>query len=183
MNKKQFLSILETRLAPLHPEERRELIGDVEAHFDFGLQNGRSEEEIARELGDPFEVAREALGDRFTDMPVYLPSNPSIIGRIFILIGLFFTGLIAVPLLAAFWSCGIGFAAASAGGIASPVLLLIDYLLNGNFSPAKLFMSISLVGVGILLAYLSRWIFIGLWVMTKGYAGWNIRMMKGRSAR
>ncbi|WP_235439862.1 DUF1700 domain-containing protein [Paenibacillus sp. DMB20] len=90
MNKKQFLSILETRLAPLHPEERRELIGDVEAHFDFGLQNGRSEEEIARELGDPFEVAREALGDRFTDMPVYLPSNPSIIGRIFILIGLFF---------------------------------------------------------------------------------------------
>lgn len=183
MNKTQFLSILETRLAPLSREERNELLSDVESHFEFGLQNGRTEEEIARELGDPFEIAREALGDRFTDMPIYLQKSPPATGRIFIGIGLFFCGLVAVPFLIALCAGGIGLAAGTAAAILSPVLVLLDYLFNGTFYPAKLFLSISIVGVGILLAYLVKWILVGLMMLVRGYFRWNIRMVKGRSVQ
>ncbi|GAE04899.1 DUF1700 domain-containing protein [Paenibacillus sp. JCM 10914] len=68
MTKQQFIAILESRLAPLPPHERKEFIQDVESHFIIGMQNGRNEQEIARELGDPFEMAKEALGDRFIEM-------------------------------------------------------------------------------------------------------------------
>lgn len=181
MNKKQFLSILETRLAPLHPDERRELLSDVESHFQFGLQNGRSEEEIARELGDPFEMAREALGNSYTETPVQIQGAPSVMGQLFIGIGLFFCALVAVPFQIALWAGGIGLASGAAAGILSPVLVLLEYLYIGTFFPAKLFLSISFVGVGILLAYLVRFVFLGLIAMLRGYIQWNTRMLKGRS--
>lgn len=181
MNKTQFLSILKTRLAPLSREERNELLSDVESHFEFGLQNGRTEEEIARELGDPFEIAREALGDRFIDMPIYLEKSPSATGLIFIGIGLFFCGLVMVPFLIALCAGWIGIAAGAAACILSPLLVLMDYLFNGTFYPAKLFLSISMVGVGILLTYLVKWAFIGLKMLIRAYFRWNTRMLKGRS--
>ncbi|MFC7679492.1 DUF1700 domain-containing protein [Paenibacillus sp. GCM10028914] len=181
MNKKQFLSILETRLRPLQPDERNELLNDVESHFQFGLQNGRTEEEIARELGDPFEIAREALGVRITDTPVLNQREHGALGRIFIGIGLFFCGLVAFPFLIALCTGGVALAVGSAATILSPILVLLDYLYNGTYYPAKLFMSISFIGVGILLTYVVRWVFIGLWVMIRGYFKWNIHMLKGRS--
>lgn len=107
MTKKQFISILESRLAALPPGERREFIQDVESHFVIGMQNGRSEEEIARELGDPFEMAKEALGDRYVDMEMPAPAavrRPSAIGKYAVGTGLFFCALVTVPFLAALWS-------------------------------------------------------------------------------
>ncbi len=62
--KDQFLVRLESELAPLPPEEREELMEDYRSHFMFGLQNGKTEEEIAGELGDPREIAQEALHQR-----------------------------------------------------------------------------------------------------------------------
>lgn len=183
MNKKHFLTILETRLSPLPPEEREELVSEVEAHFNIGLQDGRTEEDIARELGDPFEMAREALGDRFVDMPVGVRSGNSIIGQLFILIGLFFFALVAVPLLFSLWSGSAALAASAAAMLFSPLLVLVDYLYSGSYQPAKLFLSISLTGIGILSLYGVRWVFKGLLALSRGYWSWNIRMMKGRAFR
>lgn len=183
MNKKHFISILNTRLSSLPPEEREELISDVEAHFNIGLQNGRTEEDISRELGDPFEMAREALGDRYVDMPVDVESGYSMTGQIFILIGLFFCGLVAVPVLFGLWSGAAAIAVSAAAMLVSPFLVLVDYVYNGSYQPAKLFLSVSLTGAGILLLYSVRWIIKGLLALTRGYWSWNIRLMKGRSIR
>ncbi|WP_256719595.1 DUF1700 domain-containing protein [Paenibacillus glucanolyticus] len=103
MTKKQFISILESRLAALPPHERREFIEDVVSHFDIGMQNGRSEQEIARELGDPFEMAKEALGDRYVDMEIPVPASagkPSSFGKIAMGAGLFFCAMVMIPFLA-----------------------------------------------------------------------------------
>ncbi|WP_054958403.1 HAAS signaling domain-containing protein [Paenibacillus dakarensis] len=181
MNKKQFLSILEARLSPLPLSERNELLSEVATHFEIGLQDGRSEEDIARELGDPFEMAREALGDRYMDMTIQTPNSPGTVGRLFIGIGLLFCALVAVPFLVTLCTGGLALAIGAAAIMLSPVLLLLDYLYNGTFYPAKLFLSISLVGVGILLAYIVRWVYIGLVIIIRGYFRWNVRMMKGRS--
>jgi hypothetical protein len=72
MTKAQFLTTLRMKLSVLPPEECNELMEDYESHFAFGLQNGKSEEEIVAELGDPEELAKEALGSRYVpERPVY----------------------------------------------------------------------------------------------------------------
>jgi uncharacterized membrane protein len=70
MTKEHFLSMLDTELAPLPPEEREELMEDYRAHFMFGLQNGKTEAEIITELGDPHEIAQEALQQRVDTPPL-----------------------------------------------------------------------------------------------------------------
>ena len=59
MTRLEFLDTLRRRLAGLPPWEIDELVGDYAAHFADGMAAGRSEEEIARALGDPMRLARE----------------------------------------------------------------------------------------------------------------------------
>ncbi|MGG1938218.1 DUF1700 domain-containing protein [Paenibacillus polymyxa] len=42
---------MEQRLSPLPAVVRHELLSDLSQHFDYGLANGKSETEIAHELG------------------------------------------------------------------------------------------------------------------------------------
>ncbi|RRJ62490.1 DUF1700 domain-containing protein [Paenibacillus oralis] len=65
MNKNEFIALLRAHLSVLPPEEQNELLEDYEAHFEFGLQSGKTEEEIVLELGEPAELAKEALGNRY----------------------------------------------------------------------------------------------------------------------
>lgn len=185
MNKKQFIAILESRLAVLPLEESREFIEEVETHFEIGIQNGRTEQDIARELGDPFEMATEALGDRYVDMeapPHSAVNKTSTFGKFAIRTGLFFCALVAIPFIAALWSGGVAIALGSLVTILSPVFVLLDYLVNGTFYPAKLFLSISLIGIGIFLGYATRSVLLGLISLTSKYSKWNSRMVKGREA-
>jgi len=59
MNRADFLSTLRRRLAGLPQAEIDDAITDYAAHFADGIAAGRSEEEIARALGDPLRLARE----------------------------------------------------------------------------------------------------------------------------
>jgi uncharacterized membrane protein len=59
MNRADFLGTLRRRLAGLPQAEIDEIVADYTAHFADGAAAGRSEEEIARALGDPLRLARE----------------------------------------------------------------------------------------------------------------------------
>ena len=72
MTKAKFMATLRLKLSVLPPEECNELMEDYESHFAFGLQNGKTEEEIVAELGDPEDLAKEALGSRYEpEQPIY----------------------------------------------------------------------------------------------------------------
>lgn len=80
MTKAHFMATLRLKLSVLPPEECNELMEDYESHFAFGLQNGKTEEEIVAELGDPEELAKEALGSRYVpEQPIYWfnPESPN----------------------------------------------------------------------------------------------------------
>lgn len=64
VHKEYFLLKLKYGLMSLPAEDRDEILAEYSAHFAFGEQQGRTEEEIARELGDPEELAVELLGAR-----------------------------------------------------------------------------------------------------------------------
>lgn len=203
MNKNEFLSTLSANLSILPPEERDDLMNDYETHFAFGLQNGKTETEIVQELGDPEELAREAIGERrFPQDPVYWfasnhnqeqPQQPapavpaasprSIFATVMVCIGLFFVDIVAVPFLAALWLFGLSFILVAASGIISPVLVLLDYMMQGTFFPAKGFASIAFLGVGILLAMLSSYVIKGLLVISRKFFDWNMSAIKGGNTK
>lgn len=63
MNKQHFMTKLRYELLSLPEREREDILQEYDAHFEFGKQQGRTEEEIARELGVPEELAQELRGN------------------------------------------------------------------------------------------------------------------------
>lgn len=184
MNKKQFLFILQNHLTSITDEERKELIADYENHFSDGMQSGKTEEQIAHELGDPFELVKEILGDRFTIQDPYI--NPittkkpaSVTRNIFVYIGLFFINIVIIPLFIGLWSGWLGLCAGSLGALVSPLLLIPEYLINHELSIPKLFATIAGMGVGLWLLIAVMFTYRGLKFITKSFIQWNNTISKG----
>ena len=57
MTKSQFLQSLETELKSRRLPDAGEILEEYEQHFSFKLADGYTEQEIARKLGSPFEIA------------------------------------------------------------------------------------------------------------------------------
>lgn len=94
---------------------------------------------------------------------------------------LFLNVMIMIPIGAALWSALLSFGAAALGAILTPAAFAVDWLANGEFYPAKLFISFAGTGFGILLAVA----FIGLvkfgYRATLGYIRWNVNTWRGRN--
>ena len=61
MTKNEFLNALHRALLYLPARDRQEILQDYEEHFAAGLEQGKTEEEICRALGDPQEIAQTYL--------------------------------------------------------------------------------------------------------------------------
>ncbi len=61
MNKDTFLGIIRNKLGNIRPDVLDEIITDFEEHFVVAAENGATEEEICKILGDPSEIARQYL--------------------------------------------------------------------------------------------------------------------------
>lgn len=69
MHKEQFLRELSGHLRKLPEEERKDILYDYEEHFQFGLEEGKTEGEIVKGLGSPKAIAKEMLAlYRFDEM-------------------------------------------------------------------------------------------------------------------
>ncbi|QUI21012.1 DUF1700 domain-containing protein [Vallitalea pronyensis] len=61
MNKNEYLSKLDALLTVLTYDERKDIMYDYEEHFKAGLADGKTEEDIANELGDPQTLAAQYI--------------------------------------------------------------------------------------------------------------------------
>lgn len=61
MNKKNFMDLLNYYLQDLPQTVQKDILLDYEGHFAEGIKNGKTEEQIAEELGSPEDIAREFL--------------------------------------------------------------------------------------------------------------------------
>ena len=59
MNKSEYLNKLTNELGHMPYGDVKDIIQSMEEHFEEGVSEGRSEEEIAASLGDPAELAQE----------------------------------------------------------------------------------------------------------------------------
>lgn len=202
MNKSEYLALLHSHLSDLPPEERNELMEDYQAHFAFALQNGRSEADVIQELGHPAELAKEALGNRLPQEPIYWfgPGSPSSnhvpdpgpvppitpvtphrgsFATTMVYTGLFFVDIIIGPLLLTLWSLWFALAAMAVGGLVSPFALGLEYLWYGELYQAKAFAVLALVGIGILLAIVSKRTFKDIKNLTVSFWAWHTRTVRG----
>jgi uncharacterized membrane protein len=180
MNKKEFIETLRYYLVSLPEDERNELLRDYEAHFIHGLQSGKTELEIARELGEPSALAREAVGAELLPPPLWAHPRKDIPRFIGVSILLFFLNvLLAIPVFASLWAGFISICASAIAGILSPLAFILDFAFYGDFMPAKLFIAIGMIGIGMLLAALARYIGKGLLFITTKYGKWNHKTWRG----
>lgn len=179
MNKQQFMNVLNKHLAPLSIDERNDLLSEYENHFVFAMQSGKSEEEIVRELGDPIELAKETLGDRYIDPNQAAPIVVESSRTLFSVIMLIFVNMFMLPIGLSFWVSVLAIGFSGLAFIVSPLLVVIDVFFTHDFYVAKLFASITMVGIGILVCIGTYFVHLGLWKVTKSYFKWNIATVRG----
>ena len=75
MTRKEFLTALNQYLVTLSAEEKADIISDYEEHFRVGLENGKTEAEIAAALGSPYDVAAQFLDGEQPQKPDYTQSQ------------------------------------------------------------------------------------------------------------
>lgn len=181
MNKEAFLKGLDTSLKRIPADERQDIMQDFEEHFVFGLEEGKTEEEIAASLGSPNQIAKELLASYHLEKVEATATTGNIIRATWAVIGLGFFNLVIVlgPFIAlagvaiAGWASGIAF-------ILSPLLVLINAgIYPKTFTFFDLSFSILLGGVGLFIA-------IGMFFATRGlsngfvrYLQFNVKLVKG----
>lgn len=181
MTKYQFMKILEASLKNLPTVEREDMMQDFEEHFLAGMEEGKSEEEIASALGSPQQIAKEYLATYHLGKVQSKTSVGNILRAVWATIGLGFLNLLIVlgpfiailSLLLTGWALAVGFTA-------SPILLLMNTIFNpGTTTSFDLFSAMALTGAGLLtgigMFYATRWMIIGF----VKYLKFNVRIVKG----
>lgn len=206
MNKEHFMIELKLSLRDLSENDRQDVMSDYIEHFENGLAQGKSEEQIAKELGNPKQIAKEILamygieakqqGPEFsqgdwvafeTHQPFqetnYLPkeNHDGFLKRLMKGAALFFFNLIFIlaPVLTI-----LGFLLA--GWIIAITFSLLPlagiYMLITAFSTIALFqfaLTIVFCGVGLLLIALGYPLTLLFAKLMKRYVLWNIYVVFG----
>ena len=163
----------------LSEKERADILKDYEEHFTFGLEEGKSEEEIVASLGSPAQIAKELLADYHIEKVTTSATTGNVFRAIWAVIGLGFqfvnrtcTCNYISGIDFSGWVLGISF-------LGAPLLVLVDTIIHPNtFLLFNLFVSLALCGLGyfivIAMLFLTK-------LATKGfvrYLKFNIALVK-----
>src|SRR5699024_924262 len=94
--KEQFLRSLDKSLKGLSSDERRDIMHDFEEHFAFGIEEGKTEKEIATSLGSPDKIAKELLAAYHLEKVETTATTGNMIRAVWAVIGLGFFNLVIV---------------------------------------------------------------------------------------
>jgi uncharacterized membrane protein len=178
MNKSEYLNKLTNELGHMPYGDVKDIIQSMEEHFDEGVSEGRSEEEIAASLGDPAELAAEFKdGAKFKQVMKRRKISDNFKGpdgrsRIFVILFNVFLGVECwLILLAAIFAAFMCLA-----GDAALIGLIVAGLITGvltEFLVPFIFLILTLVCVAIFLIAL---LILGIKYYAKGLKGyirWN----------
>lgn len=191
MKQQNFLDKLESSLSSLDSKEKLDILEDFKQHFKDGLDEGKTEEEIATLLGSPEEIAKQFLPEQEPKVDNTNSSNEnSPLAKAMIAFCLIFFNLVFMfGFVGGIFGAVIGLFGGAIGVTATGFTVIIvsvltffglQLLVNGPLlGLALLFLGIGLLTLGIL------W-FIGLIALTKWlckilgkYIQFNIKLIKG----
>jgi len=191
MDKKQFINEFERNLKGVSKEDKKEIIRDYEEHFAIGKKKGRKENDIAKSLGNPKQLAKQARMELLVTKAEEEKSAGNLFRMIFATIGMSFFNLIFVvgiffallAVIIALFATGFALAVSGLaliiGGIISPVFA--SFISLGGFDPVIVILGgIGLTAFGILFTIGVSYIGKGFYILTIKYIKLNIRIIKGR---
>ena len=178
MNKTEYLTKLTNEVGHMPYGDVKDIIQSIEEHFDEGMGEGRSEEEIAESLGDPKELAMEFKdGAKFKQIikKRKMSDNfkgPDGRGRIFVIVFNAFVGIEMWFVLLAAIVAAFMFLAGDCAVIGLILAGLITGTLMEYIIPF-IFLVLTLICVAVFLVVL---LFLGIKYYAKGlkaYIRWN----------
>lgn len=185
MKQKTFMDKLKKELSSLPKKEEKDILLDYEEYFSEGKRRKRSEEDIAKNLGDPKKIGKSLCAEYHIKIAKEKPSVKSVIRAVlaFVSVGLFnaiivigpLAGLIAV--LVSLYAVVLSLAVSGAVVFfASFILIFVESLMLGL---SLLFASIAVLALGVLLFlgvnFITKWFIKGL----VGYLKLNVKIVKG----
>lgn len=183
MNKQQFLDQLAAGLRKLPEAEKADILQDFVTHFEFGLAEGKTEEDIAAGLGSPQQIAKELVATYRIEQVEQATTTGNVVRAVIAAISLGFFNLLIVlgpflflvGLLFGGWLLSISF-------ILSPLLVLFNLIIDiRSFELFDLFFTLLFCGIGIFTS-------VGMYYVTKvlmktfvKYLKLNVNLVKGES--
>ncbi|ERI91722.1 hypothetical protein HMPREF1982_02765 [Clostridiales bacterium oral taxon 876 str. F0540] len=204
MNKDDFLKNLNSSLSNFTEEERKDILYDYEEHFRLGIENGKTEEALIAELGEPENIAKQYKTnfdfENITDEQADENLNEShknnkvsaedVSISVIAAIGLLLFNLIFIlgpylGLLGALIGLFAGAVGAFLGGVALTFGTMLLPFTNNFFgisydvSPSAAFLfGVGTIAFGALFfigdCYIAKYFFKG----TSKYLNWNMRIIK-----
>ena len=192
MQKYEFLNKLDISLHALSETDRKDILSDYEEHFAIGISKGRSEEEIARALGDPKVLGREYCAISLVKHAEEKPSVGGIGRAVLATIGLGFFNLIVVliplvvliALLAALLLFGFFLFCFGIIMFGCSFLDIFGILtLNLPVSPiASIFFGVASVCFGLFIILGEFWLTRIMYHLGIRYLKWNIAVIHGNDS-
>lgn len=186
MNRRDYLNKLKINLQGLPTDEIQDILSDYEEHFDIGISKGKSEEEIAIELGDTREVAGGYHSNYRPSHNVSSPKNNSndnskkiLLSLLLIVVNiivLFAPTMAIFGFLIGIFGTGIGL---TFGGIGL-ILRLPFGIFIGNAYPhilTSLGFGVGLGSLGVLVFILAAFLAQLLFKLINKYIKWNIELI------
>lgn len=168
MNKKKFLSALNSALADLSRQDRKKTLDFYRELIDDRLEDGLTEEDVFAQIGTPEAIAEQVLSE--------LPPKPrrKLSAGVIVLLILGFplwlplvlaAAVVLLSVLIVLFAAELSFAVGGVAGVLGGLVLL----LMGKFWAAWALLGPGLVclGLAIPLFFLCIWAAKGLWRMTK----------------
>ncbi len=188
MDKKQFMKEFERNLKGVSREDRKEIIEDYEEHFSIGKKKGRKEAEIAKSLGNPKSLAKQAKMELLVTKAEEEKSMGNIMRVVFATIGMSFFNLVFVVgiffgLLAVVISLFATGFAITVSGLALMVFAFfptVEFFYMPAFNHIAMFFGgISIASLGLLFTIGAYYVGKGFYVLTIKYVKLNIRVIRG----
>lgn len=190
MNKKQFIHEFERNLKGISKEDTKEIVRDYEEHFSIGKNKGRKEDEIAKSLGNPKQLAKQAKLELLVSKAEEKKSFGNILRVVFATIGMslfnliFVVGIffalfaVIIALFATGFAISMSGLALIIGGILSPIF--VNFISLGGLDPVIIIIAgIGLISFGILFMMGIWYLAKGFYILTIKYVKLNIRIIRG----
>lgn len=185
MTKNEYLKQLDKHLKHVTKEDRQDVLAEYETHFISGQEDGKSEEEIARELGNPKQLARELNatlavesakskgGSKNIGKAILAVMGLSLLNFFIVLVPAFFLLMVLVGLVV------IGFTL-----LMFPVFLIVKAV-NPEHGPVEhgdIYITIASIGVLMMLIVILIVAVKWLSILFIKYLKWNIHVVKGSAS-
>ena len=193
MNKKEFLESMSKYLRGIPGEDEQDIISDFEEHFEMGKKEGRTEEDLAKSLGDPKALANQLKASIMVARAEKETTAANITRAVFASLGLGFFNLVFIlgpfvaisGVLAGLFAAAIGITAGGITGLLGTIFspLFPEYF-NLIVNPAVgIFASIGLICFGILFFIGDMYLARALFRLFIRYIKFNVRIVTGKERR